>query len=206
MNSEAIAARDREIEKLEEELTTSKTNEKKARAALLAFEAKPRLSDLRHDIQQLETERSAIQARLTSHQGVDEVSLPPQEREELERKWKQWQSHATLRRRICREVWGKCTEVLPENMTSKELWVCINPWPYESDYLSCAYMACRSHWGLKEPSNERRSGIDALLMITSSPLQSLGDLRLGLSGSFLILPPDRVAPFFPALRGIGCEE
>lgn len=188
MTPEVIATWNREIEKLQEELTTIKTNEKKARAALSTFEAKPRLSDLRQDIQQLKEERSAIQTRLTSHQGDDEVSLSPEEREELERGWKQWQRHATLRRRICRDLWGKCTEVLPENMTSNELWVCISPWPYESDHLSCAYMACRSHWDLKESSNERGSGIDAMLMITSSPLQSQCDLRLGLSGSFLILP------------------
>ncbi|KAJ5537946.1 hypothetical protein N7494_007425 [Penicillium frequentans] len=119
---EVIATRIREIEKLQEELTTIKTNEKKARATLSTFEAKPRLSDLRQDIQQLEIERNAIQARLTSHQGDDEVSLPAEEREKLEREWKKWQRHATLRHRICRELWGKCTEVLPENMTSKELW------------------------------------------------------------------------------------
>lgn len=160
---EVIATRIREIEKLQEELTTIKTNEKKARATLSTFQAKPRLSDLRQDIQQLETERSAIQARLTSHQGDNEVSLPAEEREKLEREWKIWQRHATLRHRICRELWGKCTEVLPENTTAKELWVCRNPRPYESDHLSCANMACRSHWGLKEPSNERRSGIDATI-------------------------------------------
>ncbi|KAJ5652505.1 hypothetical protein N7507_009931 [Penicillium longicatenatum] len=118
---EVIATRNREIEKLQDELTTIKANEKKVRAALLTFETKPRLSDLRQDIQELEEERSAIQARLTSHRG-DEVNLPPEEREKLEQEWKQWQCHATLRRRICRELWGRCTEVLPENQTSKELW------------------------------------------------------------------------------------
>ncbi|KAJ6115114.1 hypothetical protein N7486_000892 [Penicillium sp. IBT 16267x] len=119
---EVIATRNREIEKLQDELTMIKAKEKKARAALSTFETKPRLSDLRKDIQRLEEERSTIQARLISHQGDDEVSLPPEEREKLEQEWKQWQRHATLRRRICRELWGKCTEVLPENLTLEELW------------------------------------------------------------------------------------
>ncbi|KAJ5633004.1 hypothetical protein N7490_009343 [Penicillium lividum] len=120
---EDIATRKRDIGKLQDELATIKAKEKKTRAALSTFEGKPRLSDIRQDIQRLEEERSAVQARLTSHHDDDAVNLPPDEREKLEQEWKQWQRYAIARRRICRELWGKCTEVLPEKMTSQELWV-----------------------------------------------------------------------------------
>lgn len=122
---EAIAALDEKIAKRHDELAAIKATEKEARAALAVFEAKPRLSQLRQEIHQLEEEQAVIQARSQELHGGDDVQIPPEERARLEQEWKQWQRHAATRRRICRELWGRCTEVLPEDMTSRELWVSV---------------------------------------------------------------------------------
>ncbi|GLI77073.1 hypothetical protein PoHVEF18_005356 [Penicillium ochrochloron] len=119
---EILAALSHEIETLQEELSTIKANEKKARAALAALEAKPRLSTLREDIRQLQEERDAAQARLGKLYDDDQPQISPEARAQLERDWKQWKNHATIRRRICRELWGRCSEVLPEDMTASQLW------------------------------------------------------------------------------------
>lgn len=120
---EVIAGLSQEIETLQDELSTTKANEKRARAALAAIEAKPRLSTLHEDIRRLQEERDAAQARLGNHSGDDQLQIPPEARAQLERDWKEWQRHAAVRRRICRELWGRCSEVLPEDTTAPELWV-----------------------------------------------------------------------------------
>ncbi|KAJ5831000.1 uncharacterized protein N7525_009253 [Penicillium rubens] len=122
MPPEVVAALKLDIERLEDELATLKANEKKARAALAALHAKPRISDLRQDISRLESEESTIQARLASRHEGESVQMSPEEREKLEKEWKCWQRHANVRRRICRDLWGQCSEVLPEDMTAAELW------------------------------------------------------------------------------------
>ncbi|CAI7668082.1 unnamed protein product [Penicillium bialowiezense] len=118
----AAAALKLEIDNLESQLPTLKAEEKRARAALASLKATPRISELRHDISRLEEEESAIRTRLARHHGEDPIALSPAEREKLESEWKQWQRHASVRRRICRELWGQCSEVLPEGMTAAELW------------------------------------------------------------------------------------
>ncbi|KAJ9487450.1 hypothetical protein VN97_g5855 [Penicillium thymicola] len=120
---EVAAALKLDIENLESEVSTLKANEKKARVELAALHAKPRISDLRQDISRLESEKSTIQSRLASHHEGDPVQISPEEREILEKEWKYWQRHANVRRRICRDLWGQCSEVLPDDMTAAELWV-----------------------------------------------------------------------------------
>ncbi|KUM63909.1 hypothetical protein ACN42_g3167 [Penicillium freii] len=120
---EVAAALKLDIENLESEISTLKANEKKARAELAILHAKPRISDLRQDISRLESEKSTIQARLASHHEGDPVQISPEEREKLEKEWKYWQRHAKVRRRICHDLWGQCSEVLPNDMTAAELWV-----------------------------------------------------------------------------------
>lgn len=120
---EIIAGLNSEIEQLQSELTTIKATDKKTRAELATLEAKPLLSTLQQDIRQLTEERDVLQARLKGHSDDSTMILSAEDREKLEQDWKLWQGHATLRRRICRDLWGKCTEILPENMSLQELWV-----------------------------------------------------------------------------------
>lgn len=115
-----MAALNQDIEKAQSQLSTVTADEKRVRATLTALDAKPRLSDLERDIGQLEAERDAFQTDLESSQ---ELPITVEDRNKLEQKWKQWQRHATARRRICRDLWVRCTEVLPENTSAHELWV-----------------------------------------------------------------------------------
>ncbi|KAJ5555504.1 Chitin synthase activator (Chs3) [Penicillium sp. DV-2018c] len=120
---EAAAAFKLEIENLEGQLSALKASEKRARTALAALQEKPRVFDLRNDISRLETEESTIQERLASHHEGDPVRVSPAERNVLEERWKQWQRHVNVRRKICCELWEQCSEVIPEGMTAAELWV-----------------------------------------------------------------------------------
>ena len=110
---------------MEEKLATLKTDEKNARAELATLRSKPLLSELRQDIDRLETEKESMLARLDEFHGRDSsVQVSPEERAEVEREWKRWQRQVNVRRRICRDMWMKCSEVVPEGMTREELWVC----------------------------------------------------------------------------------
>lgn len=120
---DAIAALNEKIRNTQDQLSAIKADEKRVRATLAVLETKPRMSDLERDIQQLEVEHKAIQAQLGNSQDDDEAPISVEERGKLEQEWKQWQRRATFRRRICRDLWSQCTEVLPENTTSLELWV-----------------------------------------------------------------------------------
>ncbi|KAJ6032380.1 hypothetical protein N7540_003112 [Penicillium herquei] len=97
---EDIATLNKSIENLQNELSTIKADEKKARATLASFESKPLLSDLRQDIERLQNERYTLQARLGDQAASDEIHLSVEEREKLEHEWKEWQRHATLRRQL----------------------------------------------------------------------------------------------------------
>jgi 26S proteasome regulatory subunit (ATPase 3-interacting protein) len=112
------------------------------------------VSDLRQDITRLESEQEAIQARLASRHEDDTVSISPAERAKLETEWKQWQRQVGIRRRICCELWGRCSEVLPENVTAPELWVSYDTtWRFRCS--SRMLTNARNLWGLKERSNKR---------------------------------------------------
>lgn len=118
-----LAGLRQEFEQLQVQLSSIKEDDKRARASLAALEAKPRLSVLRHNIQQLEEEKQATQARLVSFHDSQAIQLSLEEWAKLEDEWRQWQRHAAIRSRICRELWGRCTEFLPENTSALELWV-----------------------------------------------------------------------------------
>lgn len=120
---EILATLSQEIEQLQVQLSSIKGEEKKVRASLAALEAKPRLSVLRQNIQQLEEEKEAIQGRLESLHDRDKDQISLEEWSKREDEWRRWQRHAAIRRRICRDLWGRCTEVLPDNTSALELWV-----------------------------------------------------------------------------------
>ncbi|ODM18337.1 hypothetical protein SI65_06208 [Aspergillus cristatus] len=121
--TDVIANLDEKIRQLEEKLTTLKTDEKNVRAELATLRSKPLLSELRQDIGRLEKEKESILAQLDEFHGHDSsVQVSPEERAEVEREWKRWQRQVNVRRRICRDMWMKCSEVVPEGMTREELW------------------------------------------------------------------------------------
>ncbi|KAL2816832.1 Tat binding protein 1-interacting protein-domain-containing protein [Aspergillus cavernicola] len=119
---DAVAARDEEIEDLQEQLPSLKEKEKRMQAELNSLNAIPLLSELRDEIQKLEAEKKSLSARLAKVHGEGEAHVSPKEKEETRKNWKLWQGHASVRARICRDLWRRCSEKLPENMTQDELW------------------------------------------------------------------------------------
>ncbi|KKK22773.1 hypothetical protein AOCH_005622 [Aspergillus ochraceoroseus] len=116
------AAMDKEIQRLQEELRSLKEREKKAQAELALLCATPLLSELRSEVLSLEEETGTLSASVAQAQGEDSVQVSAQEKAEVIRDWKFWQRQASVRGEICRDLWRKCSETLPEDMTREELW------------------------------------------------------------------------------------
>jgi 26S proteasome regulatory subunit (ATPase 3-interacting protein) len=156
-----------EINELQTQLSSIKAEEKKARASLSALKAKPRIVELQQDIQRLGCERDDMQARLAKLNEGPEVTvtatatatamtmamaiqITPEERSQLEQEWKIWYRQATIRRRICRKMWDRCSEVLPENTSVLELWVNIPPrLPYHQWFANALLTWLQESLGLE---------------------------------------------------------
>ncbi|CEL06672.1 hypothetical protein ASPCAL09844 [Aspergillus calidoustus] len=121
-SADAIAAMDEEIQRLQEELPGLKEEEKKVQAELSSLNAVPLLSELRTELEKLESEKESLAASLAKVHGDGEANGSPQETEAVRKDWKLWQVQARVRERICRDLWLKCSETLPEGTTREELW------------------------------------------------------------------------------------
>ncbi|KAL4767427.1 Tat binding protein 1-interacting protein-domain-containing protein [Aspergillus nidulans var. acristatus] len=119
---DAIAAMDEEIESLQEQLSSLKENEKRVQGQLNSLNAMPLLSELRTEIKELEKEKESLAARLIKVCGDASAEVSPQEKEKVRKDWKIWQNQESVRAKICRDLWRKCSETLPEGMTREELW------------------------------------------------------------------------------------
>lgn len=89
----------------------------------------PLLSGLRQDIARLESEEKEVTASLvSSRENAAAVHIVDDaERAHIEKEWKRWRGLAVRRERAFRELWARCSEVVPEGMTRDELWVCFIP-------------------------------------------------------------------------------
>lgn len=162
---------------MEEKLTTLKTDEKNLRAELATLRSKPLLSELRQDIGRLEKEKESILARLDEFHGHDSsAQVSPEKRAEVEREWKRWQRQVNMRRRICRDMWMKCSEVVPEGMTREELWVCLffffsfRTLSHKAEISIFLKILNRNPWGLRVIANGRDKA-DAPFLILRSDVQ-----------------------------------
>ncbi|KAL4945331.1 Tat binding protein 1-interacting protein-domain-containing protein [Aspergillus oleicola] len=118
----AVAAMDAEIESLQEQLPSLKEDEKRTQNELNALNATPLLSELRVEVGKLEGEKEELAARLAKVHGDGSSDVSPQEKESVRKDWKIWQGQARVRARICRDLWRKCSETLPEGMTREGFW------------------------------------------------------------------------------------
>lgn len=120
---ESLAAIDKELEILKEDISAGRTREKALKAELTMMNSRVSTPDLRRGVLNLEAERDQILGRLSSMRNstVQPVSL--EEKAHVEKEWKVWKRHMNVRKRICRELWERCTEVLPEDTTKEDLWV-----------------------------------------------------------------------------------
>ncbi|KAL2862925.1 putative TBP interacting domain protein [Aspergillus lucknowensis] len=121
-SADTVAVMDEEIKSLQEQLLGLKENEKKLQAELSSLNAVPLVSGLRGEIKRLEEEKESLCVQLAKVQGDGEANVSPQETEAARRDWKFWQKQARVRAQICRDLWRKCSETLPEGITREELW------------------------------------------------------------------------------------
>ena len=148
---DALHTMDQEIQQLQNDLTVYKSREKELRAELLGLSAKVSIAELRQDVCVLEKEKGSCLMRLLKIQTEALKPIGMEEKIRVETSWKTWQRHRNTRRRICRDLWSRCTEVLPEDTTEDCLWVCRSI----IDTLTICHRdhltEDRSHWGWKEP-------------------------------------------------------
>lgn len=123
---EQMSAMDSEIETLKEQISEAKAQEKAQRAEFTTLKALVPAAELRLEVGKLENKRTQLVQQLTPlRNGAVEGgrSVTGEERARVEREWEFWRKQALVRRRICRGLWERCTDILPEgNTTPKELW------------------------------------------------------------------------------------
>ena len=118
---EAIAELDQNIKKFQDQLAALKAEDKQTHVELAEFYSRPLLSQLRGDNEQLQKEKDEILAALASLGGDEPTAVSPEEQQAVEKEWKYWYRQSHVSRRICMELWGRCSEVVPENMSREEL-------------------------------------------------------------------------------------
>ncbi|KAF9887132.1 hypothetical protein FE257_010507 [Aspergillus nanangensis] len=119
---QAMTALDNQIRELKGDLTILKSNEKKAREELAVLNMKPLLAEVRHEIELLEHEKQTMSSRLRQAQDETREQVSPEERADTLQQWEYWRKHAISRSRICRDLWQRCSEVAPDDMSREELW------------------------------------------------------------------------------------
>ena len=123
MSLEDLAAMDKDIATLQETIYTAKANEKLLRANLVNVNATLSTQELRDSVSILEHETKEILQRLGPLRSGNVKPVLPEEKDAVDREWGQWSRKAAVRKKICLELWGFCTEEVPEGKTREELWV-----------------------------------------------------------------------------------
>ena len=114
---------DAEITTLRETIAAGKANEKLLRASLVSVNATMSREDLRDTVAQLECEKKEIVARLGPLRAGNVKPVLAEEKETVQKEWREWSKKAGVRKKICMELWEMCTEVIEEGKTKEELWV-----------------------------------------------------------------------------------
>lgn len=114
---------DKEIQQLRESIATAKADEKSLRANLIAVNATMTIGDLRISVIALESEKKELLARLGTLRAGTVKPVSREEKDEVEKAWREWSRKATVRRKICMDLWDFCTEEMQEGRTREDLWV-----------------------------------------------------------------------------------
>ena len=123
MSLEELAAMDKEITALRENIAIAKANEKLLRASLISVNATLSTEELRSSVSILEHEKKEISERLEPLRSGSVKPVLPEEKEAVDSEWSQWARKAASRKKICMELWECCTEEVPEGKTKADLWV-----------------------------------------------------------------------------------
>lgn len=123
ISSDELVAMDKRIQELRESITTAKANEKSLKASLITVNATMSVGDFRTSIIALESEKEELLARLGPLRAATVKPVSTEEKCEVEKAWREWSRKATVRRKICMELWDFCTEEMQEGKTREDLWV-----------------------------------------------------------------------------------
>lgn len=126
MSLEELAAMDKEIADLRDTIATAKANEKLMRANLVSVNATLSTEELRGSVSLLEIEKKEIVARLDALKSGNMKPVLPEEKEAVDKAWKEWSRKASSRKKICMELWAVCTEEMEPGKTKEEFWVCLS--------------------------------------------------------------------------------
>ena len=126
MSLEELAAMDKEIAGLRDTIATAKANEKLMRANLVSINATISTEELRSSVSLLEIEKKEIVARLDALKSGNVKPVLREEKEAVDKAWKEWSRKASSRKKICMELWAVCTEETESGKTKEELWVCLS--------------------------------------------------------------------------------
>ena len=114
---------DKEIADLRETIATAKANEKLMRVNLMAVNATLSTEELRGSVSLLELEKKEINARLGALRSGNVKPVLPEEKEVVDKAWREWSRKASSRKKICMELWAVSTEEMEPGKTREELWV-----------------------------------------------------------------------------------
>lgn len=123
ISGDELVTLDKQIQELRESIATAKAEERSLRANLIAVNATMSIGDLRTSVITLESEKKELLARLDPLRTGAVKPVSPEEKEEAEKAWREWSRKATVRRKICMELWDFCTEEMQEGQTREDLWV-----------------------------------------------------------------------------------
>ena len=123
MSLEDLAAMDKEIADLRETIATTKANEKLMRANLISVNATLSTEELRSSVSLLEMEKREIIMRLGPLRSGNVKPVLAEEKEAVDKEWREWSRKASSRKKICMELWAISTEEMEPGKTRKDLWV-----------------------------------------------------------------------------------
>ncbi|EDN06977.1 predicted protein [Histoplasma mississippiense (nom. inval.)] len=123
--SAQLAALDCELTDLRAQIASTKQHEKSLRAELAALSAHVPTGKLREMVSRLEMEREEVLSRLSLLRSgrVATRVVSAVEQETVNGEWRVWKGRVVVRKRICKDMWEKCSEALPEGFQRiEELW------------------------------------------------------------------------------------
>lgn len=123
ISSDELVAMDKQIQELRESIAMAKANEKSLKASLIAVNATMSIGDFRTSVITLESEKKDLLARLDPLRSGTVKPVSTEEKYEVEKAWGEWSRKATMRKKICMELWDFCTEEMQEGKTREDLWV-----------------------------------------------------------------------------------
>lgn len=122
MSLEDLAAMDKEIADVRETIATAKANEKLMRANLISVNATLSTEELGSNVSLLELEKNEMVARLGALRSGNVKPVLPEEKEMVDRAWREWSRKASSRKKICMELWAVSTEEMEPGKRKEELW------------------------------------------------------------------------------------